>query len=212
MGDSNKQQSERLVPVTSLQEFFMDSIDAAMAANKVVVDEHTAHYVVNLLTLFSRSEALFEKTEEGRRLQPLALMLANACEAATDVERNAALQRLGDVALFIAGFFADGLQRAAVDVDYYIYMGGGAYHSLATHVRGTTRGRALGDVFAELGCKFQPMVDVLNEVRESARSANDADVLRLYDLWLKTGSARAERLLRDLGIQPTEQAHSIYEH
>jgi hypothetical protein len=212
MGDLNKQQPEGLVPVTSLQEFFMDSIDAAMATNKVVVDDHTAHYVVNLLTLFSRSEALYEKTEEGRRLQPLALMLANAREASSEVERNAALQRLGDVALFIAGFFADGLQRAAVDVDYYVYMGGGAYHSLSLHMRGTTRGRALVGVFEELGYKFQPMVDVLNEVRESARSANDADVLRLYDLWLKTGSARAERLLRELGIQPTEQAHSIYEH
>ena len=203
---------EGLVPVTSLQEFFRDSIGAAMATNKVVMDDHTTHYVVNLLTLFSRSEALYEDTADGRRLQPLAIMLANACEANSEVERNATLQRLGDVALFIAGFFADGLQRAAVDMDYYVYMGGGAYQSLSAHMRGTVRGQALRDVFAELGYKFQSMVDVLNEVRESARSTNDADVLRLYELWLKTGSGRAERLLREMGIQPTDQAHSIYEH
>lgn len=190
----------------------MDSIDAAMATNNVVVDDHTTHYVVNLLTLFSRSEALYEETAAGRRLQPLALMLASACEATSEVERNATLQRLGDVALFIAGFFADGLQRASVDVDYYVYMGGGAYQSLSMNIRRTLRGQALSGVFAELGCKFQSMVDVLNEVRESARSTNDADVLRLYELWVKTGSQRAERLLRELGIQPTEQALSTYEH
>ena len=122
--------------------------------------------------------------------------------------RGTCLNQIGE----IAGFFADGLQRAAVDMDYYVYMGGGAYQSLSTHMRGTVRGKALSEVFAELGYKFQSMVDVLNEVRESARSTTDADVLRLYELWLKTGSRRAERLLREIGIQPTEQAHSIYEH
>lgn len=212
MAAKNKKSPEGLVPVASLQEFFMDSIDAAMATNKVVMDDHTTHYVVNLLTLYSRSEALYEDAADGRGFQPLALMLANACEATSEVERNTTLQRLGDVALFIAGFFADGLQRAAVDVDYYVHMGGGAYQSLSMNMRGTVRGQALSSVFAELGYKFQSMVDVLNEVRESARSTNDANVLRLYELWLKTGSARAGRLLRELGIQPTDQAHSIYEH
>jgi hypothetical protein len=28
------------------------------------------------------------------------------------------------------------------------------------------------------------------------------DVLRLYELWLKTGSRRAQGLLRELGVQP----------
>jgi len=31
-----------------------------MSANNVSVDHQTSHYVVNLLTLFARSEALYE--------------------------------------------------------------------------------------------------------------------------------------------------------
>lgn len=202
---------EELITISSLEEFFHDSVDAALATNKLSLDDHTTHYVVNLLTLFSRSEALYEQTGDGYCLRPLASMFASAIEARDEVERNHNLQRVGDVALFIAGFFAAGLERAAVDVDYYVYMGGGAYHSLSLHTRGT-RGRALSSVFDELAAKFQDLVDVLNEVRESARSASDTNLLRMYELWVKTGSHRAARLLREAGIHPISQARTGYEH
>lgn len=204
--------TEELVPVTSLQEFFRDSVDAAMATNNVVLNNHTSHYVVNLLTMYSRSEALYESTDDGLQLKPLASMFSEAIGAATDAERNSILQRLGDVSLFMAGFFSDTLERATVDMDYYVYMGGGAYHSLATHMRGTVKGRAFGDVFAELADKFQDMVDVLNEVRESARGDSDSNLLRIYELWMKTGSRRAKRLLRESGVYPMKQARAPWQH
>jgi hypothetical protein len=211
MGTS-EQKENGLTPVTSLEEFFRDSLDSAMAANQVVIDDHAAHYVVNLLTLFARSEDFYEPGPEGPQLRPLALMLSDALEASNTDERNFALQRLGDVSLFVAGFFADGLRTAAVDVDYYVRMGGGAYHSLAGSLRGTLRGRAFGDVFDELGSKFGSVVDVLHEVRESARSNSDEDAMRLYELWFKTGSERARRLLQAMGIHPMEQARTGYSH
>lgn len=201
-----------LTPVTDLREFFRDSLEAAMAENGVRVDQQTHFYVVNLLTLFARSEAFYDDTPDGPRLRPLALMLADAIEAATPDERAFALQRVGDVALFVAGFFADGLKTAVVDVDYYVRMGGGAYHSLAGTVRGTVRGRAFGAVFTELADNFPRLVDVLNEVRDSLAANSNTDALRLYELWVRTGSPRAARLLRRLGIHPMEQARTGYSH
>lgn len=194
--------SERVTPVTSLQEFFRDSVSHALRRQRVEVDDHTAYYVVNLLTLFSRSEALYERTPNGVGLKPLALMLVDAAESENVRERNFVLQRLGDVSLFIAGFFADSLARKPVDIDYYVQMGGSAYGSLCENVRGTLRGEAFGSVFAELAGKFQNVVDVLNDVRDETRSKEDRDVLRLYESWLRTGSRRAKRLLRELGIEP----------
>jgi len=194
--------SERVTPVASLQEFFRDSVSHALRRQRVEVEDHTEYYVVNLLTLFSRSEALYETTPAGVGLKPLALMLADAAGSASPRERNVVLQRLGDVSLFIAGFFADSLARKPVDVDYYVHMGGSAYGSLCEGVRGTVRGEAFGSVFAELAGKFQNVVDVLNDVRDEARSKQDQDILRLYESWLRTGSKRAERLLRELGIEP----------
>ena len=193
---------DSVVTVANLRDYFRESIDAAIDNQGVLVNPHTAHYVVNLLTLFSRSEELYEDHGEGYGLRPLALMMADAVDAATPVERSFSLQRIGDIALFIAGFFADSLASKPVDVDYYIQMGGTAYGSLSEEVRGTSRGRALGDVYRELARKFQIVVDVLNEVRDSARQSSDLDLMRPYEVWLRTGSRRAAALLKQNGVIP----------
>ena len=70
-----------LVAVTNLREFFHDSVQTALRKQRVAVDDHTEHYVVNVLTMFARSEELYESTPEGVRLKPLAHMLADASEA-----------------------------------------------------------------------------------------------------------------------------------
>ena len=198
--------NERVLQVQNLADYFRTSIDGVISRQGVDVDPHAAHYVVNLLTLFSRSEELYEDHGESYGLRPLALMMADAADARSAQERNYALQRIGDVALFISGFFADSLANKAVDVDYYIHMGGSAYGSLSEEVRGTFRGNAFADIYRELAIKFQVLVDVLNEVRDEARGESDRDLLRTYEIWLKTGSLRAKKLLADNGVVPISDA------
>jgi hypothetical protein len=194
--------AERVVPVANLQEFFRDSLHGALARQHVAVEDQTEHYVVNLLTLFARSEALYEGQPGCARLKPLVVMLCEALEAPTAAERHRALQRLGDVSLFVAGFFARSFAARLVDVDYHIAMGGRAYGELAQAIA-HGRGRVLGAVFAELSAKFQPLVDALNDISETSYRHTDRDVLRLYELWLKTGSARSYTILERLGVRPT---------
>lgn len=201
----------KVIEVANLQEFFRDALHSAMSHQKLAVRDHTEHYVVNLLTLFSRSDALYESTPEGVRLKPLVVMLTEALEASTLAERNRALQRLGDVSLFLAGFFSGSFARKLIDIDYHIAMGGRAYGSLAdTLSRG--RGQALAGVFAELAQKFQRVVDALNEVSEMAHTHTDRDILRLYEIWMKTGSRRAHALLRKLGVEPAPLATTRFDH
>ncbi len=186
--------------VHNLQDYFRTSIDDVVARQQVDLDPHAAHYVVNMLTLFSRSDDLYEDDGETYGLRPLALMLADAASAESIEHRNQLLQRIGDVALFVTGFFADGLASKAVDVDYYVHMGGNAYGSLSDEVRGTFRGNAFAGVYRELAVKFQVLVDVLNEISEGSKG--DADLMRTYKVWLRTGSRRAEALLRKNGVVP----------
>lgn len=200
---------DRVVPVYNLRDYFRTSIDEVIEKQGVDVDPHAAHYVVNLMTLFSRSEALYEEHADSYGLRPLALMLADAVEAPSPRQRTHTLQRIGDVALFIAGFFVESLANKAVDVDYYIYMGGNAYGSLSEEVRGTARGKALAGIYRELAEKFQVLIDVLNEVRDGARAESDIDLLRTYEIWQKTGSRRAERLLRQQGVVPIAAARRV---
>jgi hypothetical protein len=202
-------------PVASLKEFFRDALHDALVHQHVAVEDQTEHYVVNLLTLFSDADALYEREaspgEQRSRIKPLVVMLGEALEAPTHEARFRGLQRLGDVSLFIAGFFSAGFARKLVDIDYHIAMGGRAYGTLAEH-GSPARGRTLRQVFAELAAKFTPMVDALNEISESSYQHSDRDRLRLYELWVKTGSERSRALLRKLGIEPAPAARSVLAH
>ena len=193
---------DRVVPVANLLDYFRASVESVIADQGVNVKPDATFYVVNLLTLFSRSEELYEDDGENFGLKPLALMLADASDAPCPEQRNTTLQRIGDVALFVSGFFADSLAQHAVDLDYYIHMGGSAYGSLSDEVRGTFRGRAFAETYSELADKFQVLVDVLNEVRDRERQESHVDLLRTYSVWRKTGSKRAESLLRQHGVVP----------
>jgi hypothetical protein len=188
-------------PVNNLTEFFRDALDEALVHQHVSLEAHTAHYVVSLLTLYARTEVSHGDTRPGQRWVSLADLLAQAADASTPLERAAVLQRLGDVSLFVAGFFAHGFERRLIDVDYHVAMGGRAYGTLAVAPVSGPR-RALCSVFGELARKFQSVVDAIGEISDSARVWSSKDILRLYELWLKTGSRRAQGLLQQLGVQP----------
>ena len=189
---------DRVMPVQNLQEYFRQSIDEAIVGQGVDIDPHATHYVVNMMTLFSRSEHFYEDDGEIYGIRPLALMLADAADAPSPEHRNQTLKRIGDVALFVAGFFVDSLRDKPVDVDYYMHMGENAYGSLSEETRGTFHGNAFADIYRELATKFRVLIDVLNEVRGGA----EPDVVRTFEIWRKTGSQRAERLLREQGVLP----------
>lgn len=203
-------QRGRVMPVQNLCDYFRTSIDAVITEQGVDVDPHATHYVVNMMTLFSRSENFYEDHGETYGLRPLALMLADAADAPSPEHRNRMLQRIGDVALFVSGFFVDGLADKAVDIDYYIHMGENAYGSLSEETRGTFRGKAFAGIFRELAMKFQVFTDVLHELRDGAGPGSDAGLLRTYEIWRKTGSERAARLLREQGVVPIGAARKAF--
>ena len=72
----------------------------------------------------------------------------------------------------------------------------------------TTRCRP---IFAELADKFVAFVDVLSEVSARTLLTSDADLLRLYEKWLRTGSRRDGDLLAERGIVPnaSRPAHPV---
>ena len=111
-----------LQTVSDVREFFRDALQAALGHQHLHVQDHTEHYIVNLLAMFSHTEALFDQDEGRSQLKPLALLLAEAANAPDDRQRFRTLQRLGDVALFVSGFLAGGFARRPVDVDYHIAM------------------------------------------------------------------------------------------
>ena len=202
----------RIVPSPNVKEFFRESVDEAISRRQLEADDQTVHYVVNLLTLYTRAEELYDGEPRGRRLPPLAGLLSIAIEAGNERDCNRALRRLGDLSLFIAGFFPDFLARRPVDVDYYIRMGGSAYGTLAERARYGAHGRAFAEVFAELGSKFAAFVEVIGEISDLSRRYTSRDILRLYERWLATGSQRVRQQLDALGVEVSPAMSSRTSH
>lgn len=190
-----------VLTVSNLEDYFRESLTRASEARSLSAGEATQHYVVHLLVGFSRAENLFDQSANGCELRPLAIMLSDALDAPAGPERNLHLRRLGDVALFISGFFGESLARRAVDVDYYMHMGEAAYSTLLNSPA-SRRDELLADVYGELSVKFLKFVDALADVSQEARVFDERDILRLYDVWVKTGSERAAEILQRLGIEP----------
>jgi hypothetical protein len=173
-------------------EYFKELVDGALTHQGIAAQELTAYYVVQLLTSFLQ-RPVAGAADDGK---PLALRLAQALDSG-GVQQRASLRHIGDLSLFISGFFSDSLQRKLVDVDYYVSIGGCAYNALSRVETDT-----FSPVFAELGQKFVEFVDVLSEVSERTSCSSNADLLRLYEKWLKTGSARSGQLLVERGVVP----------
>jgi hypothetical protein len=190
--------AEGLVRNESPAEYFKELVETAIAHQHVAVREFTSFYLVNLLTGFVQ----FDRSPAATADEPLGIRLARALQAGGSQQRDG-LREVGDLSLFISGFFADSLTRRLVDVDYYIQVGECAYGSLAR--RGDP---ALGDVFDELAGKFTACVDVLSEVSERSALASNSDVLRLYEKWVRTRSRRSGDLLVERGIVPNYSVSS----
>jgi hypothetical protein len=184
--------AEGLVRSESPAEYFKELVESALEHQHVAVGDLTAFYLVNLLAGFVH----FDQCATSAPDEPLGVRLARALQAGGSRQRDG-LREVGDLSLFISGFFADSLTRSLVDVDYYIQLGECAYGSLAR--RGDP---ALGDVFDELAGKFSKCVDVLSEVSERSALTSNSDVLRLYEKWMRTRSRRSGDLLVERGIVP----------
>lgn len=179
-------------------EYFKELVDRAIAHQRLHATELAAYYVVRMLAAFAERPAGGESGDE----MPLAIRLAQALDSGGAAQR-VNLKQIGDVSLFVSGFFSDSLRRKPVDIDYYASIGGHAYQALSRVESDTTSA-----MFAELAEKFIGFVDVLAEVSERSQCASNADLLRLYERWLKTGSPHSGQLLVERGVVPNASIRS----
>ena len=192
--------AEALVRHESPVEYFRDLVESAMKRQHLAARELTSFYLVNLLAGFMHLDRSSTPGDD----EALGLRFVKALQAA-GVRQRDELRQVGDLSLFVSGFFSDSLARSLVDVDYYIQLGECAYGSLARQSHET-----FGDVFDELSEKFAAFVDVLGEVSERTALASNTDLLRLYERWLRTRSRRSGDVLVSRGIVPNASIGSRF--
>jgi hypothetical protein len=186
--------AESLVHTQSPVEFFKEHVEAACQRQHLRPQPLTSYYVVSLLTEFV-SPARGGAGDAVTSTEPLAVKWLRAMNSGGFTQRLG-LKQVGDASLFISGFFSDSLRRSLIDVDYYVSLGGCAYRSLVASED------TLSPIFEELSDNFVSFVDVLSDVSARTSLTNDADLLRLYEKWVRTGSRRNGDLLVEKGIVP----------
>jgi len=192
--------------------FFHEVVEEAVRTQHVEVTEQATSYLVALLTEFAHPDPRRDDAF-GR---PLALLLHEAL-GTTGAERFQRLRALGDGTLYLTGFFGDHIETRGVDVGYVTNVGATAYRSAASMLRrpGASDARDSSDdnVFAELSVKFEDFVQVIAFVAETTlaqQAKSELGVLKLYERWLRSGSATLAKELGARGIGPVRGSGGVH--
>ncbi|OFZ18087.1 MAG: hypothetical protein A2X94_02635 [Bdellovibrionales bacterium GWB1_55_8] len=194
-------QKPQLALISQPQAFFHELVTSALGSLRIRVRPETEFYLVNLLNQFMSADQLFPRDDKGAAQdEPLALLMKDAIEQVQPNAQSAMFRRVGDISLYKAGFFQDSLNRKLVDVDYYIGIGGAAYQQVAVRAGEEVQ----KSIYRELAQKFSKFVDALAEISDKTAQRTEKDLLRIYELWVRTKSDRAARALQEAGIVPNE--------
>lgn len=203
MGDKN------LIISENLREFFYQKLRVALANQEIQTQVHTEFYLVNLLSGFLRSNP--QKLLPHQEEKALAIHYLESLQMNPE-QSWSLLKYLGDMTLYVAGFFQGNFQRKSLDLNYYMSLGGSAYRRLSHLSEVNPRARSHKEIFQDLAENFKSFVDVLSEISESSQVTNSLDLLKLYERWMSTGSKRLLKKLQLQGIHPLKEEASFEVH
>ena len=185
---------------TTPKEYFREQLVAKAEEMSLPLKHNVEFYIVNLLCEFVDITRL-DSVLEGWDLfdAPLALMYKKAMESPPSQQMKC-FKRIGDVSLYIAGFFEEYFNRKTFDIKYYIDFGSSAYGS-AARVVASSGTNTFVEVYEDMATHFQSYVDVVAGVSMGGQKAPQ-DILCAYERWSKTGSERLRRVLEESGISP----------
>lgn len=204
---SGKEKGPKPDLITTSKEYFDEAVGSALQERKVQASTTVRGYLVGLLDFYLLTGNLYEESPETGKKKSSTLaetyLTALNSEPSLKVEM---LKRLGDMSLYISGFFGESLKRKIVDIDYYAEIGCSAYGSLAT----MTTVDEVAEVYHDFSLRFLEYVDVLTCISEKSFVVSKADLLRLYDRYVLTGSKQAQDELSAQGlVAPTPYAKKV---
>lgn len=168
--------------------FFKTELDKAIQKQGAELSDLASFYLLSILLLGLRVDPHFN---------PETIIQRYA--AAFSGTGPKTFRDIGDTSLMMAGIWWESLNRRLVDVDYYIAIGRISYRKEAE------RNSIMSELFEELDVKFVTATDVLMEATECITAGKkDVNILRMYELWLRTHNPVIEKRLRELGIDPID--------
>lgn len=189
--------NNKSIYIVSAAEYFKETVAEAINKRKVQTFPQAQEYLINILKNYIQTGNLFDsKTEDGRNTRKTLAEMFLEAQGLDKNSKKEVLKKLGEVSLYVSGFFSDSFNRKIIDVDYYIDMGEVAYSTLAEE----TKEDLSRKVYLEFSKKFLEFVDVLSYISQHSLIQHEENVLRIYEKYLKTGSPLAREILEEKGI------------
>ena len=183
----------------SPNEYFHSVVHEACEHRKFKTFALAKGYLADLLQFYVPAANLYDEVDSsGKRTRETLAETFLKAQNAEPAVRNELMKKLADRSLYIAGFFGDSLQRKLIDVDYYIDMGGMAYGALASSVREDTTSK----LYADYAHRFFDYVEVLSHISSKSALQNEENLMRLFEIYAKTGSEVARDKLMERGLIP----------
>lgn len=195
----------------NVTQYFQEVISDAIRVRHVEATDAAASYLVALLCDYAHPDEASGSTFN----QPLTFQLRDALEL-TGAERFRRLRALGDHALYALGFFGGHIEVKGIDKRYVVEVGSTAYANAAATLRVKAhREKNAGplDVLGELAAKFDRFAEVLRDVADGTLASSGRDersLVKLYERWMKTGSARIADQLSAQGILPKRGSGGLH--
>jgi len=194
---SREHSGAKSILLESPRDFFCDRVEQAFKRLKFEPLPLSRHYLIDLLEHYIFSHNLFPiEDETGRNKRETLAELYLRAQNSPSPLRLDLLKKLGDSSLYISGFFGDSLNRKIVDIEYYVDMGGVAYHTLSS----SAADENMAQMFGEFAARFPEFVDVLTFISQESMIQTNEDLLKLYDRYIATGSRLAGEQLVEKGL------------
>ena len=117
-------------------------------------------YIIYMLNDFTRSDRIFSGVEYGEQIYFFDLL--NRALASQDQEALRIFRHMGDVSLYLCGFFKEFTQNKLISQSYYTDMGISAYAQASEISKSYTTSNSA--IFLELSDQFCNIAKVLKKI------------------------------------------------
>ncbi|MBU0470799.1 MAG: hypothetical protein KKA62_01860 [Nanoarchaeota archaeon] len=182
---------ELIKPCKDLGKEFHDFVEHSIQARDLDISSNAKIYLVGVLVNFSTSGNILNEYDS-----PLTFKLHESMNEKNKIVKIGKLQDIGDLCLFLTGYFPDYIQKKGEgQIDYHIGIGSTAY-------------KAAGEFFGaddvlykELSEKFPNLRLVVGDLRPR-ELYNNLSLDELYERWKRTRDSYESSLLINKGVIP----------
>ena len=167
------------------KDFFRGKINSASNDLSISLSQDLEFYLVNMLCEFIEPSN-FKIGELDLLDTPLALIYKKAVDSPPQMQIRV-YKKLGDLSLYLAGYFQPSLQRKTVGTRYYISMGSSAYSRMSSIMQVRHQDKHFTEMYSRLSSEFSQLVKIITQVTAELPIESN-NLLKIYEKWCNTQS------------------------